>query len=211
MELDSLKYVWRTLESAPAPGKSPEEIRALLHQRSKGPVEKMRRNLTGELLLILVTYTPTILFYFLDFDGKLSGIGWLFILLLVILAVYFYRKDQILKAMQCSGCTLRSSLQRQVDTLKRYTRFYIRAGTIMIPLMTILSWLIIRWKYPPAPGADLFYRISGAPWWQHPLTWMLLLIPLTIGVYFLNVWYVGRLYGQHIRKLQDLLREMEEE
>jgi hypothetical protein len=40
---------------------------------------------------------------------------------------------------------------------------------------------------------------------------MLLLIPLTIGVYFLNVWYVGRLYGQHIRKLQDLLREMEEE
>jgi hypothetical protein len=81
----------------------------------------------------------------------------------------------------------------------------------MIPVMTILSWLIIRWKYPPAPGADLFYRISGAPWWQHPLTWMLLLIPLTAGVYFLNVWYVGRLYGQHIRKLQHLLREMEEE
>ena len=211
MELDSLKYVWRTLESAPVPDKNPAEIRALLHQRSKGPVEKMRRNLTGELLLILVTYTPAILFYFLDFDGKLSGIGWLFILLLVIFAIYFYRKDQILKAMKCRGCTLRSSLQRQVDTLKRYTRFYIRAGTIMIPVMTILSWLIIRWKYPPAPGADLFYRISGAPWWQHPLTWMLLLIPLTIGVYFLNVWYVGRLYGQHIRKLQDLLREMEEE
>ncbi|MBN9385742.1 MAG: hypothetical protein J0H74_33615 [Chitinophagaceae bacterium] len=211
MELDSLKYVWRTLGSGPAHDKSPEEIRALLRQRSKGPVEKMRRNLTGELLLILVTYTPAILFYFLGFEGKLSGIGWLFILLLGILAVYFYRKHRILKAMQCSGCDLRSSLRQQIDTLKRYTRFYIRAGTIMIPIMTILSWLIIRWKFPPAPGADLFYRISGMPWWQHPLTWLLLLIPLTAGVYFLNVWYVGRLYGQHIRKLQDLLREMDEE
>jgi hypothetical protein len=211
MELDSLKYVWRTLESRPVPGKSPEQIRALLHQRSKGPVGKMRRNLTGELLLILVTYTPAILFYFLDFEGKLSGIAWLFILLLAILAVYFYKKNRILKAMQCTGCTLRSSLRQQIDTLKRYTRFYVQAGTIMIPVMTILSWLIIHWKFQPVPGADLFYRISGSPWWQHPLTWLVPLIPITIGVYYLNIWYVGRLYGQHIRKLQDLLREMEEE
>ena len=211
MELDSLKYVWRTLESGPAPDKSPEDIRALLRQRSKGPVEKMRRNVKGELLLILATYTPTIVFYFLGFDGKLSGIGWLFVLLLAILAVYFYRKDQILKTMQCTGCSLRSSLQQQVNTLKKYTRFYIRAGTLMIPVMIVLSWLIIRGNFPPVPGADLFYRLSGSPWWQRPLTWMIVLIPLTIGVYFLNAWYVGRLYGRHIRKLQDLLREMEEE
>ena len=211
MELDSLKYVWRSLDSKPAPDRSTEQIRTLLQRRSKGPVAKMRRNLTGELILILVTYIPAILFYFLDFNGKLSGIAWLFIVLLVILAVYFYRKSQLLKSMQCVECNLRSSLQQQVNTLKRYTRFYVRAGTIMIPIMTILSWLIIRWKFPPAPGADLFYRISGSPWWQHPLAWIALIIPLTVGIYFVNLWYVNRLYGQHIRKLQDLLREMEEE
>ena len=211
MELDSLKYVWRSLDAKPAPDKSPEQIQALLQRRSKGPVAKMRRNLTGELILILVTYTPAILFYFLDFDGKLSGIAWLFVLLLVILAVYFYRKAQLLNTMQCAECNLLSSLQQQVNTLKRYTRFYVRAGTIMIPIMTILSWLIIRRKFPPVPGADLFYRISGSPWWQHPLIWIGLLIPVTVGIYFVNLWYVNRLYGQHIRKLQDLLREMEEE
>jgi hypothetical protein len=210
MELDSLKYAWRTLASKPVPENSPEQIRALLQQRSKGPVAKMRRNLVGELLLILVTYTPAILFYFLEFDGKLSGIAWLFILLVIILAVYFHRKNRLLNAMQCAEYNICTSLRQQVDTLKRYIRFYVRAGTAMIPIMAILTWLIIRWKFPPLPGADLFYRISGSPWWQHPLIWLAMLIPVTVGVYFLNVWYVGRLYGQHIRKLQDLLREMEE-
>ncbi|MDO6433422.1 hypothetical protein Q4E93_22610 [Flavitalea sp. BT771] len=210
MELDSLKYAWRTLASKPVPEKSPEQIRALLQGRSKGPVAKMRRNMVGELLLILVTYTPAILFYFLEFDGRLSGVAWLFVLLLVILAVYFHRKSRLLKAMQCADHDVCASLRQQVATLKRYIRFYVRAGTAMIPIMTILTWLIIRWKFPPLPGADLFYRISGSPWWQHPLTWIGLLIPVTAAVYFLNVWYVGRLYGQHIRKLEDLLREMEE-
>lgn len=211
MELDSLKYVWRTLESRAVAEKSQEEIRALLSRRSKGPVAKMRRNLAGEMVLLLVTYTPAILFYFLGFEGRLSVIGWLFILLMASLIIYFYLKNRLLKAMQCTEHSLLSSLRQQVDTLKKYTRFYIWAGTIMIPVMTILTWLIIRWKYPPIPGADLFYRLSGLPWWQHPLTWLTLLIPVTIGIYFGNVWYVGRLYGQHIRKLQELLREMEEE
>ena len=210
MELDSLKYVWRTLEAAPA-SESPDEIRALLQRRSGGIVTRMRRNLTGELILIAVTYTPAILFYFLDFEGRLSGIAWLFILVLVILAVYFYRKNQLLKAMQCTGCSLYSNLQQQITTLEKYIKFYVWSGTIMIPVMFILSWLIIRWKFPAPPGADLFYQLSGTPWWQQPLIWAVFLIPVTVGIYFVNLWYVHRLYGRHIRKLQDLLREMEEE
>ena len=211
MELDSLKYVWRTLEAAPASESSPDEIRALLQRRSGGIVTRMRRNLAGELILIAATYTPAILFYFLDFEGRLSGIAWLFILLLAMLAVYFYRKNQLLKAMQCTGCSLYSNLRQQITTLKKYIKFYVWSGTIMIPVMFILSWLIIRWKFPAAPGADLFYQLSGTPWWQHPLIWAVFLIPVTVGIYFVNLWYVHRLYGRHIRKLQDLLREMEEE
>ncbi|HVU55098.1 MAG TPA: hypothetical protein VHD83_08575 [Puia sp.] len=211
MELDSLKYVWRTLEAPAASDKSPKEIRALLQRRSGGIVSRMRRNLTGELILIAATYTPAILFYFLDFEGRLSGIAWLFILLLVLFAVYFYRKNQLLRSMQCAGYSLYSNLRQQIDTLKKYIRFYVWSGTIMIPVMIILSWLIIRQKFPVTPGADLFYQLSGTPWWQQPLMWSIFLPPLTVGVYFVNLWYVHRLYGRHIRKLQDLLREMEEE
>jgi hypothetical protein len=211
MELDSLKYAWLTLEAPPASHKSMEEIHALLQRRSGGIVTRMRRNLRGELILIAVTYVPAILFYFLDFDGRLSGIAWLFILLLAILAVYFYRKNRLLTAMQCTGCSLYSNLRQQINALKRYIKFYVWSGTLMIPLMVLLSWLIIRQKFPVTPGADLFYQLSGTPWWQHPLVWAFFLIPFTIGVYFVNLWYVHRLYGRHIRNLQDLVQEMEEE
>jgi hypothetical protein len=37
------------------------------------------------------------------------------------------------------------------------------------------------------------------------------MVPLTIGVYYANAWYINRLYGQHIKKLQELLQEMETE
>lgn len=211
MELDSLKYVWHSLEAGPPRSHSEQEIIALLHKRSNGPVAKMRRNLLGELILILVTYIPTILFYLIDFEGKLSSIAWSFGLLMVMFAIYYYRKDKLLKEMQCVSCRVRSNLERQVATLKKYTRFYILAGTLMIPLMAIFTYLIIRWKFPPSPGSALFYRISGTPWWQSPLSWLSLLVPVTIGIYYMNVWYVNKLYGRHIRKLQELLLEMEEE
>ena len=212
MELDSLKYVWHNLEvrSAQEP-QSEGDILALLQRRSKGPVARMRRNLLGEIILVLVTYVPAILFYLIDFEGRLSGIAWLFGLLLVFLGVYYYRKDRLLKEMQCVSCPIRSNLKLQVSTLKKYTRLYTVSGTIMIPVMTVFAWLIIRWKYPPPPGAALFYQISGISWWQSPLFWISLSAPLTIGIYYVNVWYVNKLYGRHIKKLQDLLAEMETE
>jgi hypothetical protein len=113
--------------------------------------------------------------------------------------------------MQCTGCSLYSQLRQQTTTLKKYIRFYLWSGTTMIPAMVILSWLIIRQQFPTTPGADLFYQLSGTPWWQQPLVWTVFLLPLTVGSYFVNLWYVRRLYGRHILKLQDLLREMEEE
>ena len=52
---------------------------------------------------------------------------------------------------------------------------------------------------------------SPAPWWTNSIYWLLLLAPLTIAVYYLNAWYINKLYGRHIKKLQELLREMDEE
>ena len=35
-------------------------------------------------------------------------------------------------------------------------------------------------------------------------------VALTVGIYFLNRWYVNKLYGQHIQKLKELLLQMDE-
>ena len=210
MELESLKYMWHTLETPPAPAQRREEILALMERRSRGPVAKMRRNLLGELILIAATYIPAILFYLFDFGGKLSEIAGLLLLLLVVFAAYFYRKNRLLKEMQCISCQVRSNLQRQVSTLRKYIRFYTITGTLMIPFMAVFSVIIIHWKLPSSFGSALFYRLSGAPWWKNPVYWGILLVPVTIGIYYVNVWYVNKLYGRHIGKLQEMLDEMDE-
>jgi hypothetical protein len=213
MELESLKYIWHTLEAPPVVEQDRQALLALLERKSQAPVARMRRNIIGEGILLLVGYTPAILIFLLGFNGRLAAISWLFIFLLVLFFSYYFRKYQLLWAMQCPTCQLRSNLARQVDTLKRYTRFYLLAGTGMIPLMYVLSYMIIRWKLPAATSVlpIVYQRLHPAPWWTSPFFWLILLVPMTIGIYSINKWYIHRLYGRHIKKLQDLLQELDSE
>jgi hypothetical protein len=216
MELESLKYIWRSLEIPPAPGPDRQALLALLQKKSRGPVARMQRNLLGEAILLLVAYIPGILCYIVEFEGRLSAISWLFLLLALLFEGYYYRKYRLLKKMQCVSCEVRSNLARQVNTLKKYIRFYLLVGTALVPVSFLVSFAIIRWKLPSVAGAfgggsALYHRLHPLPWWANPVFWFVLMAPLTIGIYYFNAWYVNKLYGRHIKKLQELLREMEEE
>ena len=211
MELESLKYAWHSLEAPPAREPDHKALLALMEKRSRGPVARMQRNLAGEGILLLVTYIPGILCYWLEFEGRLSAISWLLALLALLFFGYYGRKYRLLKEMQCVASPIRSSLAQQVETLKKYTRFYLRAGTAVIPVTYLLSYAIIRWKLPTDPGSTFYHRLHPMPWWASPVLWLILLVPMTIGIYFINAWYINKLYGRHIKKLQELLQEMETE
>lgn len=210
MELESLKYIWRSLESPAGPGPDRRALMALLQKKSFGLVARMRRNLIGEGILLLVTYIPGILCYLLTFEGRLSPLSWLLGLVAAAFGAYYYRKYRLLSEMQCVTCQVRSNLARQVKTLKKYTRFYLLTGTGAIPVSFFLACGIIRWKLP-STGSALYYRLHPMPWWANPVYWLILLVPITICAYYVNTWYVNKLYGQHIKKLQELLQEMESE
>jgi hypothetical protein len=211
MELDSLKYVWHAMEVKPVPGQDSSQILAILQRKSHGPVGKMRRNLMGEFILILLVYTPAVLFYLFEFGGKLSEIAVLLFILMIFFAGYFYRKNQLLKQMQYPACDVRVNLERQIGVLQKYIRFYVLVGTIMIPVMVILSLLIIHSRLPHySSGSSLYYSLGVIPWYATSFAWVTGLAVLTVGIYYINVWYVNRLYGRHIKKLRLLLDEMNE-
>lgn len=210
MELESLKYIWHSLEAPPDVELDRRALLALLERKSRTPIARMRRNLIGEGILLLIAYTPTILIFLLGFKGRLVAISWLYLILAAFFFTYYYRKYRLLSKMQCPTCELRSNLARQVRTLKRYTRFYLLAGTGMIPLAYIVAYLIIRWKLPAVPSV-IYQRLHPVPMWASPILWLILLIPITIGMYYINASYVNRLYGRHIKKLQDLLSELDSE
>lgn len=210
MELETLKYIWHSQESPPVPEADRRALIALLHRRSQGPVARMRRNLIGEAIIFVAAYLPAIGCFLFAFDGRLAGISWLFALVAAIFGAYYFRKYQLLQKMQCPTCAIRSNLARQIAALERYTRFYLLAGTAIVPITYFLAYLVIRWKLP-ASASIVYARLHPIPWWATPSFWLILLIPLTIGIYFTNDWYINRLYGRHIKKLRDLLREMETE
>jgi hypothetical protein len=178
------------------------QIMNLLTRGSRGPVAKMKRNLLRELILMLVLYVPTILFYFFGFGGKLPEMGWLLLALMVLFAGYAYRKNKLLDEMQCVSCAVRSNIERQVITLRKYLRFYALAGTILLPVMALLSFFVAEWKLPV---------LAGDRWWNSVWIWAIVLGLVTVASYFLNMWNVNKLYGRHIERLEELLREMNEE
>ncbi len=217
MELENLRTIWRvTMERPAAREQTSEDIRALLGRRSQGLVAKMKRNLFGELILVLGIYTPAILFYLFEFGGKLSEMGWALLLMIAFFTVYYYRKNKLLNEMQCLSCRVRSNLERQVNTLKKYVRFYTIAGTILVPVMAVLSFLITARNLSLSSSGSSSYSLgsnalTGAYGWKGLGIGAMALVSVTLVSYYANGWYMNKLYGRHIRKLRGLLQEMNEE
>jgi len=214
-----LKEIWREArvgdiaDSSGAPGAVPgrEGLLSLLQQPSRGPVARMRRNLRIELLCIIVAYVPLILFYLVVFQGRLRAISVVLFVVGALFCVYYYRKSRRLNTMQCPTCQVRSNLARQVKTLGKYTRFYLLASTIVIPATAILTYVIFHLQLFYPDDGKVYHRLSPAPWWKNSTFWLLMLVPFTVVMYYFNAWYINKLYGRHIKKLQELLREMDEE
>ena len=198
MELDNLKAIWK--EQDPLPGLQPD-LQQLLQKKSRGPIARMRRNVMIEGIVMVLCYIPTIILYLAWFDGRLWFISLMMSLILVFYCVYYGRKDLLLKKMECVTCEVRSNLARQVNILRNYLRFYLWSATLVIVISWSIAYLTIRYAL----------QLKGllAPSWLEPFL-LLLIIPVSIGLHFMNKRYFYKLYGRHIQKLQDLLQEMDE-
>lgn len=205
MELDSLKTIWREQDLLPGAGEESVELLArLVRERSRGPIERMRHNLRVESLLLVVTYIPTIILYLTIIHGSLWIIAVVFSVILAFYGVYFYMKGRLLKKMQCVTCEVRSNLARQVQVLGKYIRLYLWSGTLLVLIAFVIAYEVLQYT------KDLVNHRTRPDWWLPPAFMLVLLAGFAVGSYFLNRWYVNKLYGRHIKKLKELLREMDE-
>lgn len=198
MELDNLKEAWKghTVKNA---ADSNEEILSMLQKKSQRPIAKMKRNLFKELITVIVIYSATIIYYITANGGKYRAIALMLLLIGVVFLFYYYRKNKLLNDMECVACEVKSNLQRQVSTLEKYVRFYFIAGIILTPLAYFTTGFILLNTTPGITMSTNFYMwFFGSG------------VVMNILLYFLNKWYVNKLYGQHVKKLKELLRQMEE-
>ncbi len=199
MELDNIKEAWQAHEVKKIPGDN-DEIRRMLNKKSKSPIAKMKKNLLWEMIVIVVLYTIGILYYIVADHGRYWELALMLFLVAVLFMYYYYRKNKLLNEMECVACEVKSNLERQVSTLDKYLRLYFIAGTLLTPIAYFTTGLVVLYKTPGVGNISA----KGISWFVGSG------IGLTVMIYFANKWYVNKLYGQHVKKLKNLLQQMDE-
>ena len=211
MDLDQLKDIWQGLDQPVGEQQGRQEILALLKKRSQGPIAKMKRNLQWELILVILSYTAVITHYFTAFDQDLQSVAWFLLVIGLLFLAYYYKKNKLLNEMQHISGKVKVHLERQVNTLEKFVRFYLFAGAGLVPAcLAFFGWIFYR-ELPDLSTDSIFFTSSENPAWKAILAWTILTLALTIIVYFANRWLLDKLYGNHIRKLRQIVAEMSEE
>lgn len=195
MELDDLKQVWQEQQSGPEAGK--ESLQALMLGKSKGPIARIRRNLNRELWVVLVLYVLTILFYIFVDQSRYWNVAIMLVVILALFIVYYYKKSRLLKEMDCVSGQVKATLERQIVLLERYIRFYFLSGTIGTPLVFFVTLFLLKSNMPQGIVLSEFFSWPMAAG----------MAVLVLVSYLLNKWYVNKLYGKHVEKLKELMRE----
>jgi hypothetical protein len=213
MELDSLKDIWKDLDEKDLRPGSDVPITSMLQKRSNRPVAKMKRNLYYEMAALVVCYSLAIWYYVTAWHGRYWEVALLLFLVGLFALFYYLRKNKLLNEMQCVACEVKSNLQRQLVTLEKYVNFYFVSSILLTPTAYFVAGLIVFFKTPVggvklgASVPDISDQLPEHRWF---ITFITVGVILTIGVYFFSRWAINRLYGQHIKKLKELVQQMEE-
>ena len=218
MELDSLKDIWKNLEEDDLRPGHEVPILSMLQKKSQSAIARLKRNLNRELAAVVILYSLTI-WYIIGYQQLYRELAVLLFLIGVGFLFYYYRKNKLLKQMQCVACEVKSNLKQQLVTLEKYVRFYFIAGTILTPLTYFAAGLIILFDTPTQQLTNhlpIDVALSDLPV-KNQITnsrffilFIAIGIVLTVSIYFINRWWIKKMYGRHIDKLKELLLQMEE-
>jgi hypothetical protein len=203
MELELLKELWEEAENKPA--NDPASGDAILEMTKKADlsiVSGMRRNLLIEVIVVLVCVAAIAVFYFAAFNGQLQEVSWMYIIIAAGFLFYYYRKNTLLKRMQCTVCDVRSNLQIQLNTLEKYMRLYLIGGTILVPAVLAAFYLLVQHKH------IMFLPLSKISAGLGLVLYVALSVILTVALFFFHRWYIYKLYGRYIQRLKQMLKEM---
>jgi len=83
MELDNLKEVWQADAGNTLPGIK-EDILLMLQKKSRSPIAKIKRNLRGEMMVVVVLYSASIIYYIISNKGRYWELALMLFLILAI-------------------------------------------------------------------------------------------------------------------------------
>lgn len=199
MELEDLKSIWKNSEFTP---KNTAEIAAMLRGNSVSIVSKLKKSVWFELLLTIAAGTGLLIYALTLPSGALKWTSISILLLLVAYSFYYVKKIILLNQFNSSTENIRSNLENLHRNLSSYLKFYKRSYAILYPVYFVLGLLFGAIER----GTSEFFEYLSQP---RSIVWLL----LTAGLFifcstWLTSWYLKKLYGTQMDKLQKLLHEL---
>lgn len=204
MELDDLRRHWQRPETSPA-ALTAAQLRTLLARQRSGLVSKMRRNGRWELALaagiaaVLLVALPLARQTVFRLYGSFS------LALMLGLLYYYYRMLAVLRQMEEPGSSVRGHLAQLCVGLRQLLRFNYNLTLATWPCMLLLIYGYFVGR--------LLAGKAAFQWQSLALTGGILLVfgvVVQVGVVYFTRWYLQRLYGQHLDRLEGQLLELDE-
>lgn len=202
MEIEELKYIWRKQYEG-FEFKDETELASMLKGTSTSIIGRLKRNVWFELVLTLLGGLALFAYALTLPEGGLKWTSISIPILFAIYSAYYLKKLRLLNRFDSGNAHMKANLQQLVQRLKDYLKFYKRSYSILYPMYFVLFLLFTAVEQ----GATGFlHRIS------QPEIFIALI--LGAGLFFicstwLTSWYLKKLYGNHLEKLEALLRELE--
>ena len=200
MELEDLKSIWKNGESFKP--KDEEEIAAMLKGNSQSIVTKLKRSVWFELLFTVAAGIGLLIYALTLPAGALKWTSISILILLVAYSFYYVKKLMLLSTFNTGPDNLKSNLEKLYDNFSSYLKFYKRSYAVLYPVYFFLGLLFGGIER----GASEFFDALSRP---KTIIYLLLLAALFFfcSTWVTN-WYLKKLYGNHMDKLQKLLREL---
>lgn len=202
MEIDELKYIWQKQHEGFQP-KDEAELASMLKGNSRSIIGRLKRNVWFELVftflggLALFAYALTLP------EGGLKWTSLSIPVLFALYSAYYLKKLRLLNRFDPANDHMKANLQRLVRRLKDYLRFYKRSYSVLYPVYFVLFLLFTAIEQ----GATGFVSRVSRP--EIFITLSLGAVLFFVGSRWLTSWYLKKLYGNHLDKLEGLLKELE--
>lgn len=204
MELHDLRRHWQQPDAG-ATALNAVQLRELLARQRGGLVDKMRRNARWEMALAVLFAGLLLLGLTQTHETVLRLCAVFSLLLMLVLVYYYYRLLAMLRQIAEPGISVRSHLGQLCAGLRRMFRFNYKLTLWVLPYMVLLIYGFFTGR--------LLAGKATYSWQTLALAGGILLVlgtVLQVGIVYVTRWYMQRLYGQHLDRLEGQLHELEE-
>ena len=201
MELDDLKTIWKH-NSPEFHQKGEAEISLMLKSKSMSIIANLKRSVWLELIIAIVSSLALLLYAIGLKNGALKWTSISILAMTLGASVYFIKKLLLLIRFEQMNENLHDTLAILIANLKSYLKFYKNSYAILFPIYFFLALLFGALERGPRKYIDFLLQPT------------VIISLLVVAVLFFVTstwaanWYIKKLYGNHLAKLQGLLDDL---